>query len=65
MHAKADYDVGGHYSRPDILQLLINRRPLERVVDVSSIDQTDSAIGGNVARPDSSGGNEHDMAKFI
>ena len=27
-------DVAGHYSRPDILlQLLVNRRPLERVID--------------------------------
>lgn len=31
--AEAYYDVGGHYSRPDVLQLLVNRRPLERVVE--------------------------------
>lgn len=29
---KAVIDVGAHYSRPDVLQLHINRRPLERVV---------------------------------
>jgi len=37
LQAKANIDVGGHYSRPDVLQLHVNRRPLERVVvsDVS------------------------------
>ena len=29
--AKAGCDVAGHYSRPDIFKLLVNRRPLERV----------------------------------
>ena len=28
---KAVIDVGAHYSRPDVLQLHINRRPLERL----------------------------------
>jgi predicted amidohydrolase len=36
LQAKAEIDVGGHYSRPDVLQLLINRRPLSRVVEMSS-----------------------------
>ncbi len=39
LKAKANIDVGGHYSRPDILQLHVNRRPLERVV-VSDISVT-------------------------
>ena len=48
LEAKANIDVGGHYSRPDVLQLHVNRRPLERVVvsDVS-ITPDDSQISEN------------------
>ena len=31
--AKALIDVGGHYSRPDILRLVVNRNPIRRVVE--------------------------------
>jgi len=31
--AKAVSDIGGHYSRPDLMRLMVDRRPAERVVD--------------------------------
>ena len=31
--AKAGADVGGHYSRPDVLQLIVNRNTSQRVID--------------------------------
>ena len=46
--AKAACDVGGHYSRPDLLQLLVNGRPLERVIDVTRLG---SSIGSVVDAP--------------
>lgn len=35
LQLKAVIDVGAHYSRPDVLQLHVNRRPPERLVDCS------------------------------
>ena len=31
--AKAMCDVGGHYSRPDLLRLVVNRSPARRIVE--------------------------------
>ncbi|MEY2444409.1 MAG: nitrilase, partial [Ilumatobacteraceae bacterium] len=31
--AKAMCDVAGHYSRPDLLRLVINRNPVKRLVE--------------------------------
>ncbi|OIM89952.1 hypothetical protein BLN97_36190 [Bradyrhizobium elkanii] len=31
--AKALCDIGGHYSRPDLLRLIVDRNPQERVID--------------------------------
>lgn len=36
--AKAVCDVGGHYSRPDVFQLHVNRRPVQRVVSDAGPD---------------------------
>ena len=60
LRSKAYIDVGGHYSRPDVLQLLINRHPLERVVETNSMEKNIFAIGGNVAPLDSAGDKEHE-----
>ena len=38
LRSKARLDVGGHYSRPDVLKLLVNSRPMERVVETIHAD---------------------------
>jgi predicted amidohydrolase len=60
---KAVIDVGAHYSRPDVLQLHIDRRPLERMVDLprsGSIEPAGvvSSANANLSTDQSAGGNE-------
>ncbi|MFQ5896676.1 MAG: carbon-nitrogen hydrolase family protein [Candidatus Methylomirabilia bacterium] len=51
--AKAGCDVGGHYSRPDIFQLHVSGRPLERVVGLGPQDSgAPSATGSLIVASD-------------
>ena len=54
LRCKARLDVGGHYSRPDVLKLLVNRRPLERVIESMHSDST-SRVGVDVRTEDAFG----------
>ena len=55
---KAVIDVGGHYSRPDVLQLHVDRRPIEPLVDRVCSNSSESRVvvpganaGLNLPRP--------------
>ena len=50
LEAKSMSDVGGHYSRPDVLQLHVNRQPARRLVeDGAAADATVEASSDTVA----------------
>ncbi len=34
--AKAISDIGGHYSRPDLLRLMVNRNPQQRILNAGA-----------------------------
>ena len=51
--AKLLCDIAGHYSRPDVLQLYLNRRPLARLVESDSVDRSVGAADIRAARCDS------------
>ena len=63
LYAKGLIDVGGHYSRPDVLQLRVDRRPLQRLVETSPCDPNPYATSGDVPRRDSSESNAIEMAE--
>lgn len=50
LQLKAVIDVGAHYSRPDVLQLHVNRRPIESIVEYTrseSVEPPGVIIGAN------------------
>ena len=60
---KAVVDVGAHYSRPDVLQLQVDRRPLEPMVDRTTSDSIEPAVvvsgtDASLGTYQSAGGNE-------
>jgi nitrilase len=42
--AKAVSDIGGHYSRPDLLRLIVDRNPQERVVDCEIAGRNETSV---------------------
>jgi len=50
LQLKAVIDVGGHYSRPDVLQLRVNRNPIEPIVERTRseyVEPPGAIIGAN------------------
>ena len=50
--AKARCDVGGHYSRPDVLQLVVHGQPLDPVIQREPMGaSTDAVTSSPIVRP--------------
>ena len=49
---KIGNDIGGHYSRPDVFQLSINRRPLKRVTLMDATGRDEFSTEAQVAEAD-------------
>ena len=45
--AKTECDLGGHYSRPDVFKLYVNKCPTTRVIEVSSNESFEAVTGPN------------------
>lgn len=64
--AKAAFDVAGHYSRPDVLQLLVNRQPRQRMMSNQHVRGMESlaAVGRDAAEGDRQDGSEDGLSRF-
>jgi nitrilase len=50
IRARYDFDAVGHYSRPDVLQLLVNEQPASPVVSVDAAETCPEQCCGHHSR---------------
>lgn len=51
MRAKFDFDVVGHYARPEVLSLVVNDQPYLPVSFTSAAEKTTAAKSDSTAKP--------------